>query len=339
MAQKHDLWGCGPGERAYHRLAVTTDLGGQEIYLPVHVLRGRKPGPVLTAIACVHGNEWLSIEVLRRMIERLALDELAGTVLAVPVCNPVALTYNRRHTPDDTLVSDLHRAFGLPGNSIAEQLARVLAEEVYARSDWVLDYHSLAWGPAFAGVFFRNDFEDAALGARTDELARVFGHPMLAGESRNLHSASGYAGVMGIPALTIEIGGPGFGETQEDVWLEQNVGGAFNVLRFYGMYPGLVQTPRRYFYWGTRYRLHPSKGGYLHARIGPERLAGEVAAQEELGRVMSPFSLDTLETLRAPARGLLYSVARSHPVRPGDWAFGVVDMKDLRVVEWAPSTR
>jgi predicted deacylase len=334
VAQRTDLWNTRFGERSYIRVAVTVDLGGQEIFLPVHVLRGAKPGPTLALISCVHGNEWLAIEVLRRVLGRVDPDRLAGSVLAVPVCNPVALTYNRRHTPDDTLSPDLHRSFGLSGNSIAEQLARALEGEIYARTDWLLDYHSLAWGPAFAGVFFRNDFEDRSLGARTDELARAFGYPMLAGESRSLHSASGFAGTMGIPAITIEIGGPGFGEQQEDIWLEQNVAGAFNALRYYEMYPGEMRLPEQYYYWGKRYRIHPAKGGYLHSKMGPERLISEVAAGEELGYVLSPFSLDVIEQLRAPARGLLYSIARSYPVRPGDWAFGVVDSEEIRVASW-----
>jgi predicted deacylase len=138
---------------------------------------------------------------------------------------------------------------------------------------------------------------------------------------------------MGIPALTIEIGGPGFGERQEDIWIEQNVTGAFNVLRHHKMYPGDPRLPERYYYWGKRYKLHPSKGGYLHSKIGPERLANEVAEGEALGDILNPLSLEVIEELRAPARGLLYSIARSYPVRPGDWAFGVVDMAEIRVVE------
>ena len=36
-------------------------------------------------------------------------------------------------------------------------------------------------------------------------------------------------------------------------------------------------------------------------------------------------ALAWLETLTAPSDGVLTLVARTYPVRPGDWAFGVAD--------------
>jgi predicted deacylase len=332
MAQRTDLWDSRPGTRTYRALPVTTDLGGHQIALPVHLIRGRRGGPTLTLIAAVHGNEWMSTEVVRRVLDRIDPAHLAGNVLAVPVANPVAYTFGRRQTPDDTLSPDLHRSFGMPGSSISEQLARGIAQEIFARSDFVLDYHTLCWGVAFAAVFFRNDDPDAGLNKRTDELARLFGCPMLAGGSRDPSCTSGYAGVMGIPAITIELGGAGFGSAVEEPWLEANVQGAMNVLYHHQMLAGEVQWPERYFYWGKRWRVHPTRGGLLQPRKSPDQLISVVEAGEELGAVLDPLTLDVVEVLRAPAKGLLYSIARSYPVRPGDWAFGVVDLETLRAV-------
>jgi predicted deacylase len=62
----------------------------------------------------------------------------------------------------------------------------------------------------------------------------------------------------------------------------------------------------------------------------------EVKAGQVLGRVMSPYSFEVLEELRAPGDGILMYTARSYPVRPGDWAFGVVDLADEKTV-WVPN--
>ncbi len=332
MPQRDDLWNVQAGERGYVQVPVTTDLGGHEVALPVHVIRGMRAGPTVTLISCLHGDEWLSIEVLRRALDRVNPKVLAGNVLAVTVANPVALTFSRRSTPDDSDAPDLNRSFGSPWNWLSEQLARVLSGEVFTRSDMILDFHTLCWGSAFGVVIFGNDFPDQALNGRTETLARVYAYPMLHAGPRNPRTATGHAGTMGIPSITVEIGGAGFGEDQEDVWLEQNVAGVFNVLYHYGMLPGEVSLPERFYYWGKRWRIAPKHGGYLHSLVGPQRLLGEVTQAELLGTVVSPVSLKVLEELRAPGRGLLYCVARSYPVRPGGWAFGVVDMETLRVM-------
>jgi predicted deacylase len=332
LAQRDDLWHVKATERGYVRVPVTIDLGGHEVYMPVHVVRGARPGPTVTLISCLHGNEWLSIEVLRRVLDRVQPGALTGNLLAVTVGNPVALTTNRRNTPDDSDAPDLNRSFGSPWNWLAEQLARTFAEEIFTRSDLILDFHTLCWGSAFGVVIFGNDAPDAELNRRTDELARVYGYPMLHGGPRNPRTATGHAGGMGIPAITIEIGGAGFGDAVEDAWLEENVAGVFNVLHHYRMLPGEVRVPREYYYWGKRWRIAPKHGGYLHSLVSPDRLLGEVGQDELLGTVVSPMSLEVLEELRAPGRGLLYCVGRSYPVRPGEWAFGVADLDTMRVV-------
>ena len=52
-----------------------------------------------------------------------------------------------------------------------------------------------------------------------------------------------------------------------------------------------------------------------------------------LAKVISPYTFEELETLQSPAHGLLFYFARSYPVRPGDWAFGVIDLEDEKT-EW-----
>ena len=39
----------------------------------------------------------------------------------------------------------------------------------------------------------------------------------------------------------------------------------------------------------------------------------------------SPYTFEELQRLEAPSDGLLTLMARTYPVRPGDWAFGVAD--------------
>ena len=99
-------------------LPVTTLASGFELRLPVHVITGAQPGPTLGITAGIHGDEYLPIEAIRRVVEQLDPAQLSGTVLAIPVVNPLAIEAQTRHTPID--MQNLNRVF--PG-------ARPAAEE------------------------------------------------------------------------------------------------------------------------------------------------------------------------------------------------------------------
>jgi predicted deacylase len=80
-----------PVGRSVHRYPVTVDLHGGEITLAVHEITGARDGPTLAILSTLHGGEWLSIEMVRRFVQRVDPRGMAGRVLAVPVGNPVAL--------------------------------------------------------------------------------------------------------------------------------------------------------------------------------------------------------------------------------------------------------
>ena len=55
--------------------------------IPVAVVHGAKPGPVLAVVAGAHGTEYASIIAVERLIEQLDAEELSGTVILVPLIN------------------------------------------------------------------------------------------------------------------------------------------------------------------------------------------------------------------------------------------------------------
>jgi predicted deacylase len=81
--------------------------------------------------------------------------------------------------------------------------------------------------------------------------------------------------------------------------------------------------PARQLIYEQAYRVNPTRGGFLRSRFRAGALATHVERATLLGEVVSPYTFDVLEELRAPVDGLLYYVARDYPVHPGDWAFGV----------------
>ncbi|KKL94236.1 hypothetical protein LCGC14_1866740, partial [marine sediment metagenome] len=94
-------------------LPVTTLSDGSELHLPLHVLRGKRAGPTLGLTGMIHGNEALpSVAIIRQILEQVDPDDLTGSIMAVPVCNPPAAGSNTRNTPLDGM--NLNDAFAEP---------------------------------------------------------------------------------------------------------------------------------------------------------------------------------------------------------------------------------
>jgi len=73
-------------------LRIPVDFGdGDGTTLSLFFLRGREDGPVFHLLAGQHGNELNGCAAVDVFIEELDLSELKGTVLAVPVANPVCV--------------------------------------------------------------------------------------------------------------------------------------------------------------------------------------------------------------------------------------------------------
>ena len=99
-------------------------------------------------------------------------------------------------------------------------------------------------------------------------------------------------------------------------------------MRSLGILPGENRKPRRHLHFENKVRVNPSVGGMLTPVQENERLGREVKEGELLATVVSPYSFEVLEELRAPYDGYLAWIPRWYPVRPGDWAFGVIPKND-----------
>lgn len=316
-------------------LDVTTRLDGTMLRIPLHIITGAEPGPTLTLTSALHGGEWLSVEVFRRFIEGLDPQTMKGRVLAIPVANPEAFKHLTRNTPDESDEPDLNRVF--PGGNTWQtvQIGRVIVEEVLQQTDYLIDFHMGIWGSAMAEVGYGQDIPDPKVRDQAAAMARAFGYPLI----RRLNMISQFPGPrsigaysaakLGIPAIGASIGGTGFDDALEEQWIEMNVKGIRNVMIQLGMLEGTLQLPSKYVtFEGRGHRIVPSVGGYLHPLIPHDSLMKEVPKGEALARVVSPYTFEELEVLRAPVRGILFGVARPYPVWPGYWAYFMLDLDD-----------
>lgn len=129
-----------PGQRVIVRLPVAGLYTHTEMFLPVHVVHGRQPGPCLLVCAAVHGDEIIGTEIIHHLMKIKRLNRIRGTLLAVPVVNVYGFVQHSRYSPDRR---DLNRFFpGSDKGSLTSQLADVFMREIGARCTHAIDLHA-----------------------------------------------------------------------------------------------------------------------------------------------------------------------------------------------------
>src|SRR5262249_32087833 len=80
------------GQRASGVLARPPGPGAG-VHVPVAVIHGAWPGPVLAVVAGVHGTEFASIVAAERLIDRIDPTDVTGTLVIVPVANVLSFEH------------------------------------------------------------------------------------------------------------------------------------------------------------------------------------------------------------------------------------------------------
>lgn len=116
-----------PGRRPGVTRVVASVDAAPTVDLPLIAIVGDRPGPVLIAAAGVHGDEYEGPRALWQIADELAPSALAGSFVALPICNPWAFAAGARATPERIDGINLARTFpGDPAGSPTPRLAAAL---------------------------------------------------------------------------------------------------------------------------------------------------------------------------------------------------------------------
>ena len=284
--------------------------------IPVSVVHGARPGPVLALIAGTHGYEYTSIVALQRVRARLDAGRLQGSVILVHMANPTTF-YGRRiyFGPDG---KNLNRVYpGTADGTISQRIAHAITTEVIARATHVVDMHCGDGNESLRPYAYWQVTGDATLDAAGKQLALAFGldHIVIDRErpsdpERTLYT-SNTAVRRGKPAITVESGGMGL---TDEVSVGAQEAGAFSVMAALGMLeaPSVrVERPL----WIDRAQVVSSPAtGVWHPAV--EKMQS-VATGTLLGRLTDPFG-NLLHEVRAPFAGEVLYVVATPPVSEGE---------------------
>jgi predicted deacylase len=190
-----------PGSAARLSWSATQLFEGVPVSTPVLAVNGALPGPTLCLTAAVHGDELNGIEIVRRVMHDIDADRLSGAVIGVPIVNVQGFRRGSRYLPDRR---DLNRYFpGNPNGSAAARIAHSLFNQVIAHCDALVDLHT--------GSFERANLPQIRADLRNPDVVTLtlgFGSMVVLHSKPTVGTLRHAATLAGIPAVTVEAGGP-----------------------------------------------------------------------------------------------------------------------------------
>ena len=306
-----------PGQVASGFLPVSGGTDG-DTNIPVTIIRGTNPGPILALIAGVHGSEYAPILALQRVRASLDAKQLAGTVILVQVANvPSFLRRTIYYEPTDG--KNLNRVFpGSAEGSISERIAFTLVGKVMKPADFVVDIHSGDNNEMLRNyVVYYADVPDPKLVAASKAMAESFGFDLIKAatgrptEFAKATYSTNAATLLGKPALAVESGQLGRPTEEAIARIERGVHQLLQHLRMVSGSPPPVGT---FTLIRGEQTLRSERTGLFYPLVE----AGQsVRAGARLGYITDFFGKQ-IEEVVAPFDGLLTMVVGTPPISEGE---------------------
>jgi predicted deacylase len=306
-----------PGTVASGTIQISP-LGGDEgTTIPISVINGARPGPVLALVAGVHGMEYPPILALQKLRSSIDPNTLTGTVIMVHVANmPSFLGRTIYYSPIDK--HNLNRVFpGKAGGTISERIAAAITREVIERATHVVDLHCGDGNESLRPYSYWIATGSEAVATAGRALALAFGlDRIIVDRERPLDpDASIYlsntAITRGKPALTIEAGGMGQTDDESIAQIERGVSGVLKHLRMRDEGPAPVGAPM---FLERSEVLRSNFTGLFYAAVEKGQTVAEGAV---IGRV-TDFHGTLLEEIKAPFAGEVLYVVGTPPMNKGE---------------------
>lgn len=316
-----------PGSRAQIDVPVAKLYTHAPLHIPVEVVHGRQPGPVLLVCGAIHGDELNGVEIVRRMLRLASLSRLRGTLIAVPIVNVFGFVQQTRYLPDRR---DLNRCFpGSEVGSLGSRVASLFREQIVDLATHIVDLHT--------GAIHRTNLPQVRAQMKdrpaTQAMAEAFGVPVILNAELREGSLREYAQSRDVPVLTYEAGEA----LRFDEWaIAPGVRGVQRVMRLLGMLPAdrrrhapaVAEVAN-----GSSWARSPIDG-ILRPRA---RLGARVARGDVLGRVADPFGNAEQEVL-ANADGIVIGMSNLPLANEGEALFHVARFDEIEEAENAVET-
>jgi predicted deacylase len=299
---------------------------GRNLEVPVIVVNGGYDGARACLTGAVHGDEYNGPAAISRLCRLVDPGRLRGTIIGLPIVNPLAFYAVSRMVTLDYEHFNLNRIWpGDPHGFLSQRLAHAIFQECVLPSTFVIDNHE-GGRDLLARYLIVGGTEEARRKTydRSMRMAKAFGHgiPLYDRLTRPEEIALGRASTLseaasreGIPTIVPELGG---GAMIHEEYVQIAVQGMLNVLKVMEMIDGdLVGQDAEQVVVVSSQWVRPARGGFLtlHQPIG-----ARVASGDRLLSVWDPFG-ELREEVSAPFDSVILDVRLRASALPGEWAY------------------
>ena len=278
-------------------------LKGLASQAPVLVVNGAEAGPTLCITGAVHGDELNGIEIVRQVLHSVKASKLKGTLIGVPIVNIQGFLRSSRYLVDRR---DLNRFFpGTQHGSLASRIAYSFFHQVITNCSALVDVHT--------GSFYRDNIPQLRADLKVPsvvEMTEGFGSTLVLQSSGAEGTLRKAAVKNGIPAVTLELGGP---MILDATAVEHGVEGILNLMDSLGMYKKLSfwGTPKPVYYESLWVRAE--HGGIFFSKV---KLGDKIEPGDLLGTITNPITNEQY-LLTSPFKGEVVGLANNQVVYPG----------------------
>lgn len=272
--------------------------------IPVAVVHGAKPGPVLAIVAGSHGTEYASIIAVERLIAETDPASISGTVILVPLINIVSFEQKVPHVnPIDG--KSMNRMYpGTMDGTQTDRASYLITKHVVEQSDHLIDMHGGDLDENLRAYSYWTKTGHAAQDATSRDMVLAFGldhiiistdRPMDPNASRYLENT---ATTRGKPSITVEAGHAGTVEPED---VDVLVNGSRNVMRHLKMLAGTAPKVENPVWIGELANVTGDQSGIFYPLV---RRGTYVSAGMKLGYV-TDYVGKTVQEARAPKAGIV----------------------------------
>lgn len=297
------------GSKAYGAFKSGETHGRFDVHIPLHLVVGARPGPMLVVQAGASGLEIEPSLILPQVVKAIDPAQLAGTLVVVPLMNTSGFEFEQETSVwDEKHLNRVGR--GNPAGTVSEQLIDAYYRAVIAQADALIDIRT---GSQWAYYRYAGVYATGA-SAASKALALALGLPQVVLGQPADSSMAYEAAQDGKTVVAAYIGGgPGLRDYREDD-LGRIENAVLNALRHLKMLGGpltyesaVVQVIEAH----TFIKPNGERGfTFMHA----DKRGTQVQAGEELGYVRHPFTGEVVQRITAPRAGVMVHAGASWPL-------------------------
>jgi len=306
-----------PGERITIGLPTPEFYSYASMYMPIHVIHGKKEGPCLVVCAAIHGDEMNGIAIIHKLLNLGLLKSIQGTLIAVPVINVYGLISLTRNLPDRR---DLDGSFpGLEKGSFASRLAYHFTQEILSKASHCIDIHSAEPNQ----VMMPQVVTDMTC-TESEKMARAFQTPIILNSKANRGLLWQNNPEYNVPTILYEAGEV---LRTDEIAIRTGVQGIVRVMRSLNMLPLKAKNPKTFeplLVRSSKWVRSPGSG----ICTPKKKLGAEVTEGDIIAEIYDPFGTDKKYQILAPLDGIIVEKNQLSLINEGDNIYRIAKTKE-----------